>query len=153
MTRAARTLHFRPVTTVFSRIVAGELPARFVWSDDRAVAFLSVNPLGPGHTLVVPRAEIDQWVDAPPELLAHLTVVAHAVGDAVRRAWAPPRVGLLVAGFEVPHLHLHVFPASGMAAFDFANAAATTDPDEQDGHAETLRSALRAAGHGARVPT
>jgi len=140
------------MTTVFSRIVAGEIPARFVWSDDRAVAFLSVNPLGPGHTLVVPRAEVDQWVDAPPELLAHLSTVAHAVGAAVRAVWAPPRVGLLVAGFEVPHLHLHVFPAATMAAFDFANAAAAVDPDEQDRHADALRTALRAAGHGAHVP-
>ena len=140
------------MTTVFSRIVAGELPARFVWSDDRAVAFLSVNPLGPGHTLVVPRVEVDQWVDATPELFEHLTAVARAVGAAVRTVWAPPRVGLMVAGFEVPHLHLHVFPASDMAAFDFANAAATVDPDEQDRHAEALRSALRADGHGASVP-
>ena len=140
------------MTTVFSRIVAGELPARFVWSDDRVVAFLSVNPLGPGHTLVVPRQEVDQWVDAAPDLLAHLTAVARAVGTAVREVWAPPRVGLLVAGFEVPHLHLHVFPAADMAAFDFANAAATVDATEQDGHAEALRAALRAAGHGESVP-
>ena len=140
------------MATVFSRIIAGELPARFVWSDDHAVAFLSVNPLGPGHTLVVPRAEIDQWVDAPAELWSHLTAVARTVGAAVRSVWAPPRVGLLMAGFEVPHLHLHVFPASDMAAFDFANAARTVDAGEQDGHAEALRSALRAAGHGTHVP-
>jgi diadenosine tetraphosphate (Ap4A) HIT family hydrolase len=140
------------MTTVFSRIIAGELPARFVWTDDHAVAFLSVNPLGPGHTLVVPRAEVDHWVDAPPELLGHLTAVAQAVGVAVREVWAPPRVGLLVAGFEVPHLHVHVFPAADMAAFDFANAARTVDPGEQDRHAHALRAALRAAGHGARVP-
>jgi diadenosine tetraphosphate (Ap4A) HIT family hydrolase len=140
------------MTTVFSRIIAGELPARFVWTDDHAVAFLSVNPLGPGHTLVVPRTEVDHWVDAPPELLGHLTAVAQAVGVAVRDVWAPPRVGLLVAGFEVPHLHVHVFPAADMAAFDFANAARTVDPGEQDGHAHALRSALRAAGHGAHVP-
>ena len=140
------------MTTVFSRIVAGELPARFVWSDDRVVAFLSVNPLGPGHTLVVPREEVDQWVDAAPDLLAHVTAVAHAVGDAVRTVFAPRRVGLLVAGFEVPHLHVHVFPAADMRAFDFANAAATVDAAEQDGHAEALRTALRAAGHGGSVP-
>jgi diadenosine tetraphosphate (Ap4A) HIT family hydrolase len=140
------------MATVFSRIIAGALPARFVWSDDRAVAFLSANPLGPGHTLVVPREEVDQWVDAAPDLFAHLSTVAHAVGDAVRAVWAPPRVGLLVAGFEVPHLHVHVFPAAGMAAFDFARAAATVDPAEQDGHAEALRAALRAAGHGSSVP-
>jgi diadenosine tetraphosphate (Ap4A) HIT family hydrolase len=140
------------MTTVFTRIVDGELPARFVWSDDRVVGFLAVNPLGPGHTLVVPRQEVDQWVDAPPELLAHLTAVAHAVGGAIRAVWAPPRVGLLVAGFEVPHLHVHVFPASDMRAFDFANAAALVDPATEDGHADALRSALRAAGHGAQVP-
>ena len=140
------------MTTVFSRIVAGELPARFVWSDDRVVAFLSVNPLGPGHTLVVPREEVDQWVDADPDLFAHVTAVAHAVGDAVRTVFAPRRVGLLVAGFEVPHLHVHVFPAADMRAFDFANAAATVDAAEQDGHAEALRAALRAAGHGGSVP-
>jgi diadenosine tetraphosphate (Ap4A) HIT family hydrolase len=70
----------------------------------------------------------------------------------VREVWQPPRVGLLVAGFEVPHLHLHVFPAWDMAAFDFANAAKTVDADEQDAHAEKLRAALRALGHGAGVP-
>ena len=138
--------------TVFSRIIAGELPARFVWADDRVVAFLSVTPLGPGHTLVVPRQEVDQWVDAEPDLLGRLTAVAHAVGAAVRAVWAPPRVGLLVAGFEVPHLHLHVFPAADMRAFDFATAAATVDAGEQDGYAEALRRAVRAAGHGAVVP-
>jgi histidine triad (HIT) family protein len=140
------------MATVFSRIIAGELPARFVWSDDHAVAFLSVNPLGPGHTLVVPRMEVDQWVDAPPELVAHLSTVARAVGAAIRAVWAPPRVGLLVAGFEVPHLHLHVFPAADMAAFDFARAAATVDAREQERYARTLRSALRAAGYRAQVP-
>ena len=140
------------MATVFSRIVSGELPARFVWSDEHAVGFLSVNPLGPGHTLVVSRLEVDQWTDAPPALLAHLSTVAHAVGAAVRAVWAPPRVGLLVAGFEVPHLHLHVFGASSMAAFDFANAAATVDPAEQDKYAAALRAALRAGGHRAFVP-
>jgi diadenosine tetraphosphate (Ap4A) HIT family hydrolase len=140
------------MTTVFSRIITGELPARFVWSDEQAVAFLSVNPLGPGHTLVVPRLEVDQWTDAPPALLAHLSTVAHAVGAAIKAVWAPPRVGLLVAGFEVPHLHLHVFAASSMAQFDFANAAATVDGAKQDGYAGALKDALRAAGHGASVP-
>ena len=141
------------MTTVFSRIIAGELPARFVWSDEHAVAFLSVNPVAPGHTLVASRLEVDQWTDAPAPLMAHLMTVAHAVGAAIRAVWAPPRVGLLVAGFEVPHLHVHVFPAADMRAFDFANAAATVDADEQDGYADALREALRAAGHGASIPS
>jgi diadenosine tetraphosphate (Ap4A) HIT family hydrolase len=139
------------MTTVFSRIIAGELPARFVWSDEHAVAFLSVNPVGPGHTLVVSRLEVDRWTDASPALLAHLSTVAHAVGRALDAVWAPPRVGLMVAGFEIPHLHLHVFPAADMAPFHFANAAPAVDPDEQDGYAAALKAALRDAGHGACV--
>jgi histidine triad (HIT) family protein len=138
--------------TVFTRIIDGELPGRFVWSDATCVGFLSINPLGPGHTLVVPRAEVDQWVDADPALLAHLTGVARAVGAAVRAVWSPPRVGLVVAGFEVPHLHVHVFPAWGMGAFDFATAATAVDAAEQDGHRDALRAALRDAGHGESVP-
>ena len=140
------------MSTLFTRVIDGELPARFVWSDDRVVGFLSINPLGPGHALVVPRAEIDHWIDAEPELLAHLTGVAHAIGKAVDDVWQPPRVGVIVAGFEVPHLHVHVFPAWDMAAFDFANAAKSVDDAEQDAHADKLRAALRAAGHGDRVP-
>ncbi|MFP5072876.1 HIT family protein [Pseudonocardia nantongensis] len=138
--------------TVFTKIIDGEIPGRFVWSDEQCVGFLSINPLGPGHTLVVPRAEIDQWVDADAELTAHLMQVARTVGLAVREVWSPPRVGLMVAGFEVPHLHVHVFPAHDMRAFDFANAATEVDAAEQDGHADALRAALRGAGHGEHVP-
>jgi histidine triad (HIT) family protein len=142
-----------PMSTVFTKIIDGELPGRFVWADDVAVGFLSVNPLGPGHTLVVPRAEVDQWVDADGSLIGHLTAVSHAVGSAIQQIWQPPRVGLMVAGFEVPHLHVHVFPAWDMTAFDFANAATTVNAAEQDGHRDRIRAALRAAGHGASVPS
>lgn len=140
------------MSTVFTKIIQGELPGRFVWTDDVAVGFLSINPLGPGHTLVVPRIEVDHWVDADADLVAHLTAVSHAVGAAVREVWQPPRVGLLLAGFEVPHLHIHVFPAWSMGAFDFANAATSVHAAEQDAHAEALRAALRTAGHGPKVP-
>jgi len=141
------------MSTLFTKIIAGEIPGRFVWSDERCVAFLSVNPLGPGHTLVVPREEVDQWVDASPELLAHLTAVSHSIAAVVRELWQPPRVAFQIAGFEVPHLHLHVYPAWDMDAFDFRNAAAEVDGTEQDAIAERLRAALRAAGHGESVPT
>ena len=94
------------------------------------------------------RLEVDQWTDAPPALLAHLTTVAHAVGAAVRAVWAPPRVGLLVAGFEVPHLHLHVFAAASMAAFDFANAAA----DRRSRRAGQARRGAAGGAAGRRAP-
>jgi histidine triad (HIT) family protein len=141
------------MSTLFTKIIDGDIPARFVWSDERCVGFLSINPLGPGHTLVVPREEVDHWIDASPDLLAHLTAVSHAIGRVVETVWSPPRVAFMIAGFEVPHLHLHVYPAWGMAAFDFANAAKEVDGAEQDGIASRLKDALREAGHGENVPS
>jgi histidine triad (HIT) family protein len=111
--------------SLFTRIIDGELPARFVWTDDRVVAFLSIAPIAPGHTLVVPRAEVDDWTDLDPAVWAHLNVVSARIGVAVKEAFDAPRAGLVIAGFEVPHTHVHVFPARGLADFDFSNA----DPD------------------------
>ncbi|TNY07078.1 HIT family protein, partial [Escherichia coli] len=85
---------------MFSRIIAGELPARFVWQDEHCVAFLSAGPLATGHTLVVPREEVDQWVDVDPDLVAHLTRVAQAIGRVQVRAFRASRAGLMVAGYE-----------------------------------------------------
>src|SRR3954470_2492943 len=67
------------MTTIFTRIIEGELPGRFVWRDDRCVAFLSINPLQPGHTLVVPLAEVDRWTDLEAELAQHLMGVSHTI--------------------------------------------------------------------------
>ena len=101
--------------TIFTRIISGELPGRFVWRDDVCVAFLSINPLRPGHTLVVTRAEVDHWLDLEPEVNAHLTGVAREIGRAQQRAFHPERVGLMIAGLEVPHVHLHLVPARWLA--------------------------------------
>jgi diadenosine tetraphosphate (Ap4A) HIT family hydrolase len=140
------------MATLFTKIIKGELPGRFVWRDDKAVAFLSINPLGPGHTLVVPRAEVDHWVDADEVLLAHVNRVSHRIGKAVNAVWQPPRVAFIIAGFEVPHLHLHVYPAWELGDFDFANAETDPDADEMDRQAEALRAALRDAGDAEHVP-
>ncbi|WP_432840890.1 HIT family protein [Dactylosporangium sp. CA-092794] len=140
------------MSTVFSRIIAGELPGRFVWQDEDVVAFLSIAPLRPGHTLVVPRQEVDGWTEAGGDLLARCTAVAQAVGQAARRAWDAPRAGLVVAGFEVPHMHIHVFPAWEMADFDFGRVDHSPEPAGLDEAAERLRGALRELGHGASVP-
>jgi diadenosine tetraphosphate (Ap4A) HIT family hydrolase len=130
------------MSSIFTKILAGELPARFVWQDDDVAAFLSIAPLRPGHTLVVPRREVDQWTAADPALFAKCTAVAQTLGRAVQRAWDAPRVGLVVAGFEVPHLHLHVFPSWGMDDFDFARAEQHPDPAALDEAAEKIRTAL-----------
>lgn len=133
------------MATIFTRIINGEIPGTFVWRDDRCVAFLSINPMGRGHTLVVPIEEVDHWIDASPELNAHLLGVAQIIGQAQQAAFDCDRVGLIVAGYEVPHLHLHVIPTTTIRQFNFALAGAAT-PEELTATAESLRTALRAMG-------
>lgn len=132
------------MTSIFSRIIAGQVPGRFVFSDDRCVAFLTVGPLRDGHTLVVPRDEIAQWTDVPADLWAHLSDVARTIGRAQQAEWASPRVGLLLQGFEVAHAHVHVWPAFGPDDFDLSRAQTDPDPAAMDDAARRLRTRLRA---------
>ena len=127
--------------SIFTRIIEGELPGHFVWRDDECVAFLSIAPLRDGHTLVVPRLEVDHWLDLPPELAAHLMTVAQRIGRAQKAALNPTRVGLIIAGMEVPHTHLHVIPIDRESDLDFANAQPAT-ADELAATAEQLQAAL-----------
>jgi len=129
------------MATIFTRIINGELPARFIYADDLVVAFLSIMPLTTGHTLVVPREEVDQWTDADESLLHHCMDVARQVGSAAKEAFDAPRVGLVIAGLEVPHLHVHVFPVWSLEDFNFARAKAASDA-ELDQAAARLRNAL-----------
>ena len=138
--------------TVFTRIIAGELPGRFVWRDDEVVAFLTIEPIRPGHVLVVPVAEVDHWVDLPPVVWARVSEVARVVGLAVREAMGGARVGQMIAGFEVPHVHVHVFPAEDLGDLSFERVDRAPDPAALDDAAGRIRAALRAAGHGDRVP-
>jgi histidine triad (HIT) family protein len=128
--------------TLFTKIIDGELPGRFVYRDDRCVAFLSINPLQPGHTLVVPIEEIDHWIDADVELNTHLMAVSQKIGIALQEAFSPAKVGLMLAGLEVPHLHIHLVPIGGVHDLDFANADTSPDPAQLDDAAERIRAAL-----------
>lgn len=140
------------MSTLFTKIINGEIPGRFVWSDAQCVGFLSIGPLSDGHTLVVPRAEINEFTDAPDELVSHLTLVATKIGRTQKRVFNSARAGLMIAGFEVPHLHVHVWPTNSLADFDLANAAVNPDPAQMDSNAQTLRDGLRADGHSEFVP-
>jgi histidine triad (HIT) family protein len=141
------------MSTVFSKIIAGDIPGRFVWADERCVVFSTIAPITDGHMLVVPREEVDQYTDAPDDLLAHLAVVAKTVGRAQQAAFASPRAAVLVAGFEIDHLHLHVLPAWDESSLRFDNARHDAPAEELDAAAEKVREALRAAGQGDNVPT
>lgn len=133
--------------SIFTRIIQGELPGRFVWRDERCVGLLSINPLRPGHTLVISVDEIDHWLDCPPDLLRHLVGVARSIGQALDRSYQPEKVGLLVAGLEVPHVHLHVVPIWTPQDLDFARAEKDPDPAALDEAHRTVLGALRDLGH------
>lgn len=130
------------MASIFTRIIAGELPGRFVWRDDRCVAFLTINPLASGHTLVVPIEEVDHWIDLDPELAAHLWAVCGAIGRAQQAAFNPVKVGLLVVGEEVPHAHIHLVPFHHLSQLDIRNADPSPDPAALDDAADRLRTAL-----------
>lgn len=110
------------------------------------MAFLTSQPLAPGHTLLVPRLEVDHWLDLPPELAAHLMIAAQALGRAIQQGFKPVKVGLMIAGLEVPHVHLHLVPIRTLLDLDFARQDPHPDPAAMDRAAATLRSALRALG-------
>jgi diadenosine tetraphosphate (Ap4A) HIT family hydrolase len=130
------------MATLFTKIINRELPGRFVYEDDEFVAFLTIAPVTQGHTLVVPRAEIDQWQDVDPAVFARMIALSQRIGRAVMRAFDAPRSGLLIAGLEVPHLHVHVFPAYQMANFDISGADANPSPESLDEAQARIKTAL-----------
>ena len=130
------------MSTLFTKIINGDLPGRFVYRDDVCVAFLTIAPICPGHTLVVPRLEIDHWVDLPDEIAGHLAIVSRKIAAAQMAAFQAERISLIIAGLEVPHTHLHVLPITSEADIDFRKANSAVDPAELDKVAQALRTAL-----------
>ncbi|NND75272.1 MAG: HIT family protein [Ilumatobacter sp.] len=130
------------MSTIFTKIIGGDIPGTFVHRDDRCVAFLSINPMAPGHTLVVPIEEVDHWIDLSPELSAHLFAVSHRIGIAQSRAFDCERIGMVIAGYEVPHAHIHVVPTNDMSELSFANAAAHVDRSDLDAWAAAITAEL-----------
>ena len=131
-----------PMATVFTKIINGELPGRFVYEDDEVVAFLTIEPMTQVHTLVVPRAEIDQWQDIDKAAFGRIMSVAQLVGKAVSRAFDADRAGVIIAGLEVPHLHVHVFPTRSLSDFGFANVDNNPSPTSLDEAQAKIKAAL-----------
>jgi diadenosine tetraphosphate (Ap4A) HIT family hydrolase len=130
------------VATVFTQIINGDLPGRFVYEDDEIVAFLTIQPMTQGHTLVVPRAEIDKWQDVEPAVCGRVTEVSQLIGKAVCKAFGAERAGVIIAGLEVPHLHVHVFPAYNLTDFGFANVDRDPSPQSLDEAQAKIKAAL-----------
>ena len=118
------------MANVFSKIVAGEIPCHKIAEDDRFMAFLDVFPLVKGHTLVIPKQEVDSIFDLPTEDLKDLHVFARDVAKMIERAMPCRRIGMTVIGLEVPHAHIHLMPINGVADMNFERPKLTLSQDE-----------------------
>lgn len=134
------------MASVFTRIITGELPARFVYRDDQCVAFLSAAPLRYGHTLVVPIREVDHWIDLDADLSAHLFQASRRIAAAIHRAFRPQKVALMIVGLEVRHVHVHLVPIEAIGDVDFSRQNQNPDPAEMDEAARKIREALGTVG-------
>lgn len=140
------------MASIFTEILNGHSPGRFVWADDRVFAILTIEPRNPGHVLVIPRVEVDRWSDLDEELALHIFRVGRHIGLAQRDEWDADRVGLMFEGYRVPHAHLHIWPS--WTVYEYSHTGINRDPgtealNESFGR---LRSRLIDHGHGEFVP-
>ncbi|MCX2841943.1 HIT family protein [Microbulbifer thermotolerans] len=134
------------MASIFTKIISGELPGHFVWRDDKAVAIMTIAPIKPGHCLVIPVQEVDHWDDVPADLAAHLMQVAQKVAKGLKAVYSPKRVGVMVAGLEVPHTHLHLIPVDALEDFDFS-LQKPTEAEQLAAESQKIRAALKELGY------
>jgi len=112
------------MSSIFTRILAGELPGHFVWKDEHCFAIMTIQPIRAGHVIVIPNREVNHWDDVPPAIAAHLMQVAQQIAKGIKAVVPCKRVGVMVVGLEVPHTHIHLIPIDSMADLDFKHAKA-----------------------------
>lgn len=127
--------------SLFSRIVAGEIPCHKIAEDDRFLAFLDIMPLAEGHTLVIPKLEVDRFFDLPDDLLSGINLFARDVALQLERAIPCERVGVAVIGLEVPHAHVHLIPLNGVADINFERPKLQVTQEELAATAALIRKA------------
>ncbi|HEX8545479.1 MAG TPA: HIT family protein [Cytophagaceae bacterium] len=130
------------MASIFSKIVSGEIPAYKICEDEKYLAFLDVNPLAPGHTLVIPKEEIDYIFDMDDELLAGLHLFSKKVATALKKAVPCIRIGVTVIGLEVPHTHIHLIPLNSMNDINFSRSKLSYSKEYMEEVAEKIRQGL-----------
>jgi histidine triad (HIT) family protein len=131
------------MASIFTKIINGEIPCYKIGEEDRFFAFLDINPLREGHTLVVPKQETDYLFDLEDELLSGMIIFSKKVADAIREAIPCNRIGVAVLGLEVPHAHIHLVPMDSMDDVNFRNPKLKFKPEEFLATAEKIRSRLK----------
>lgn len=127
--------------SIFTRIIRGEIPCHKVAEDDRFLAFLDINPLREGHTLVIPKVEVDRFFELPADVLAAMLPFAQEVARKIKTVVPCDRIGLCVIGLEVPHAHLHLIPIDRMSDMDFSRPKLKLSQEKLAAIAEEIRNA------------
>lgn len=127
------------MASIFTKIINGELPCYKVYEDDLIISFLALDQVNLGHTLVVCKEEINHWTEVPEVTYSHLHKVSQKIGKAILKASGSPRVGQIVAGFEVPHYHLHLIPAWSIPDLDFRRAQRRADAEMKQIQGEIIK--------------
>lgn len=131
------------MATIFSRIVAGEIPSYKVAEDEKNYAFLDINPVAPGHVLVIPKKEIDYIFDLEDEDYLSLQSFAKSVAVAMKKAMPCQRIGVAVMGMEVPHVHIHLIPINEESDMNFFKEKAVVAPDEMVSIAQAIAGEMQ----------
>ena len=127
--------------TIFTKIIEGEIPCEKIYENETYVSFLDIRPISKGHTLLIPKAEVDYFFDLDDQLLSGILPIAKTIAKALKKVIQCQRVGVMVAGMEVPHAHLHLVPITSEAQLSFANARPGV-PAELKALGEEIRAAL-----------
>lgn len=130
------------MASIFSKIVAGDIPCYKIAENDRYLAFLDISPLKKGHTLVIPKKEVDYLFDLDKDTYAGLMDFAREVAEGIKKAIPCKRIGLCVIGLEVPHAHIHLIPINSENDMNFRNEKLTLSREEFEALAATIRTAL-----------
>ena len=133
------------MSSIFTKILSGELPGHFVWKDDLCFAIMTIQPIRQGHLIVIPREEVNHWDDVPPATAAHLMTVAQKIAKGIKAVVPCKRIGMTVIGLEVPHTHIHLIPIDNMGDLDF-KFAKPASADDLAATAASIREALLAQG-------
>jgi len=127
--------------TIFSKIISGEIPCHKVAEDDRCLSFLDIRPIVFGHTLVIPKVEVDYYFDLDDEYLAHMNVFAKGVAKILREHVECIRIGVMIAGLEVPHAHIHLVPMNSIGDLSFTNERAPVNHEDMASLAKRMNDA------------
>ena len=133
------------MATIFSKIAAGEIPSYKVAEDDKHFAFLDINPVAPGHVLVIPKREVDYIFDLDDNELAELHIFAKRVAEAMKKAIRCRKIGMTVIGLEVPHAHIHLVPMESESDMNFQRPKLTLEPERMASIAESIAAFIKPA--------